>query len=96
MRMCRPALMTAAIMLLAVPLQSVDVRAQTAPDDAGGRMGPSRSRDVVIEEPRPPAAAVETEGRGERHNCRSEPITEWQDRTQQEVKPTPTQRQCDR
>jgi hypothetical protein len=63
MRICRPALMTAAVMLLAVPLQSVDAGAQTAPGDAGGRMGPSRSRDVVIEEPRPPAAAVETQGK---------------------------------
>jgi hypothetical protein len=96
MRMCRHALMTAAVMLLAVPLQPVDAGAQTAPGDAGTRMGPSRSRDVVIEEPRPPAPAVETEGRGDRHNCQSEPITEWQDPAQEGMKLTPTQRQCDR
>jgi type II secretory pathway component PulJ len=35
-----------------------------------------RSPRVIIEEPRPPSLAIETEGRGDRHDCRSVTITE--------------------
>src|SRR5689334_22021373 len=43
---------------------------QLAQADPGGRIGPTPSPRVLIEEPRPPRAAIETEGRGERRNCR--------------------------
>jgi hypothetical protein len=89
-----------ALMMVAVTLSAVSPRAgiaeastiQLAQVDVDARMGPSRSPDVVIEEPRPPRAAIETEGRGERQNCHSVTITEWQDG----VKVTRTEQQCDR
>src|SRR5207237_12402 len=34
-------------------------------------IGTERSPRVIIEEPRPPSMAIETEGRGERHDCRA-------------------------
>jgi hypothetical protein len=89
------ALMTAAVMLAAVSLRAGMVEAgstQVAQVDVDVRMGPSRSPDVVIEQPRPPSAAIETEGRGERQNCHPVTITEWQDG----VKVTRTEQQCDR
>jgi hypothetical protein len=44
--------------------------------DVGDRMGPVRSPNVVIEEPRPPSAVIETEGRAQRDNCRPVTVTE--------------------
>ena len=38
--------------------------------------GPGRSPKVVIEEPRPPSVAIETEGRGQHRNCRDVTIAE--------------------
>jgi hypothetical protein len=87
--------LTAAAMLSAVCLRAGSAEADTiqlAQIDLGVWMGPSRSPDVVIEEPRPPSAAIETEGRGERRNCHSVTITEWQDG----VKVTRTEQHCDR
>jgi uncharacterized protein YraI len=89
------ALVTAAAMLSAVSLRAAIAEADTirlAQVDVDVRMGPSRSPDVVIEEPRPPSAAIETEGRRERQNCHSVTITEWQDG----VRVTRTEQQCDR
>jgi hypothetical protein len=60
--------------------------------DVDTRMGPSRSPKVVIEEPRPPAAAIETEGRGPVESCRPVTVTERQDG----VLITRTERRCDR
>jgi hypothetical protein len=54
-------------------------------------MGPSRSPDVVIEEPRPPRAVIETEGRGEPRKCRSVEVMEWRDG----IQVTQTKRECD-
>jgi hypothetical protein len=93
------ALMTAAATLSAVSLRAGIAEANTiqlAQVDLDARMGPSRSPDVVIEEPRPPSAVIETEGRGERRNCHSVTITEWQDGVRDGVKVTRTERQCDR
>ena len=64
---------------------------QLAQADFGARMGPPRSPGVVIEEPRPPRAAIETEGRGEPQKCRSVNITEWRDG----VQITRTEQECD-
>ena len=47
---------------------------------------------VVIEEPRPPSVAIETEGRAGRPDCHSVTISELQDG----VKLPRTERQCDR
>ena len=65
---------------------------QLAQIDIDVRIGPPRSPDVLVEEPRPPSVVIETEGRGERRNCRSVTVTEWQDG----VKVTRTEQQCDR
>jgi hypothetical protein len=59
--------------------------------DFGARMGPSRSPNVVIEEPRPPRPVIETEGRGEPRKCRPVNVTEWRDGLQV----TRTERDCD-
>ena len=60
--------------------------------DAGERMGPVRSPNVVIEEPRPPSVVIETEGRAQRDNCRSVIVTERHDG----LEVTRTERRCDR
>jgi hypothetical protein len=39
--------------------------------DVDGQLGPRRSPNVVIEEPRPSTTVLETEGRGENRDCRS-------------------------
>jgi hypothetical protein len=90
-------------MLAAVSLRAGLAEADTiqlAQLDADARMGPSRSPDVVIEEPRPPSAVIETEGRGESRNCPSVTITERQDGVQDGVqegaKVTRTEQRCDR
>ena len=88
-----------AAMLSAVSLSAAIAEADTvrlAQVDVDVWMGPSRSPDVVIEEPRPPSAAIETEGRSERQSCPSVTITEWQDGVQDGVKVTRTEQQCDR
>jgi hypothetical protein len=41
-------------------------------------IGAVRSPRVIIEEPRPSTMAIETEGRGERHDCRAVTTTERQ------------------
>jgi hypothetical protein len=51
---------------------------------------PPRGPGVVIEEPRPPAVAIETEGRGGR-DCRSVTVNEWRDG----VRVMRTERRCD-
>jgi hypothetical protein len=60
--------------------------------DVGDRMGPARSPNVVIEEPRPPSVVIETEGRAQRDNCRAVTVTERHDG----VEVTRTERRCDR
>jgi hypothetical protein len=95
MRTSGLALMTAAAVLSAISLRAGLAAAdaiQLAQVNLEVWMGPSRSPDVVIEDPRPPSAAIETEGRGERLNCRDVTITEWQDG----VKVTRAEQQCDR
>jgi hypothetical protein len=59
--------------------------------DVDGRVGPRRSPDVVIEAPRPPTGAIETEGRGEHRNCRSVIAGDSPDGT----KITSTEQPCD-
>jgi hypothetical protein len=89
-----PALMTAAAVLSAISLHGGIAAAgtiQLAQVDLDVRLGPSRSPDILIEEPRPPRAAIETEGRGERRNCRDVTITEWRDG----INVTRTEQQCD-
>lgn len=54
------------------------------------RGAPPRGPGVVIEEPRPPAVAIETEGRSGR-DCRSVTVNEWRDG----VKVTRTEQRCD-
>ncbi len=54
--------------------------------------GTERSLGVIVEEPRPPAMAIETEGRGERHDCRSVTIMERKNG----VPVTRTEQLCDR
>ncbi len=65
--------------------------AQADPDARKG--APPRSPGVVIEEPRPPAVAIETEGRGAREgrDCRSAAATESRDG----AKATRRGRRCD-
>jgi hypothetical protein len=59
--------------------------------DADVRRGaPPRGPGVVVEEPRPPAVAIETEGRGGR-DCRFVTVDEWRDG----VKVTRAERRCD-
>ncbi len=89
------AIMTAGNMFAAVLLTAGPATARAtelAQANFEGRMGPSRSPDVVVEEPRPPRAIIETEGRGEHRSCQPVTITEWHDG----VKVTRTQQQCDR
>ena len=64
---------------------------QLAQADFGARMGPPRSPNVVIEEPRPPHAVIETEGRGEPQKCRSVDITQWRDG----IQVTRSEHECD-
>jgi hypothetical protein len=59
--------------------------------DFGARMGPSRSPNVVIEEPRPPRPVIETEGRGEPQKCSSVNVTESRDG----IQVPRTERNCD-
>ena len=65
---------------------------RVAQADLGARMGPTRSPNVVIEEPRPPNAVIETEGRSGRDDCHSVTVTERQDG----LKVTRTEQRCDR
>jgi len=60
--------------------------------DADAHMGTPHSPRVIIEEPRPPAMAIETEGRGGRHDCRPVTVTERQNG----IPITHTKQQCDR
>jgi hypothetical protein len=78
------------IFLLPDCAEAVDFHIAQA--DTGDRMGPVRSPNVVIEEPRPPSAAIETEGRAQRDNCRSVTVTERHDG----LEVTRTERRCDR
>ena len=85
-------------MMLAATLSTASFSAATAAGnielaqaDFGARMGPSRSPDVVIEEPRPPRPVIETEGRGEPRKCRSVEVMEWRDG----IQVTQTKRECD-
>ena len=59
---------------------------------SGAKIGPVASPKVVIEEPRPPSAVIETEGRGEDRNCRAAAATERQDGT----KVAKPDRRCER
>jgi hypothetical protein len=56
------------------------------------RLGPQRTPRVVIEEPRPPRSAIETEGRGEGRRCRSAATAGRQDGG----KPVDLDHLCDR
>jgi len=85
-------------MMLAATLSTASFSAATAAGnielaqaDFGARMGPSRSPDVVIEEPRPPRPVIETEGRGEPQKCRSHNVTDSRDG----IKDPRTERECD-
>jgi len=71
-------LITAALtMLPALHAGQAEARGlQLAQLNADVPTGRDRSPRVIIEEPRPPAMAIETEGRGDRHDCRSVTITE--------------------
>jgi len=86
------ALMTAtglAVSLLAQTAIADPVR--LAQVDVDVRRGaPPRGPGVVIEEPRPPQVAIETEGRGGR-DCRSVTVNERRDG----VKVTCTERRCE-
>jgi hypothetical protein len=62
--------------------------AQIDPDVRKGAT--PRGPGVVIEEPRPPAVAIETEGRNGR-DCRFVTVNEWRDG----AKVTRTERRCD-
>ena len=88
-------LIAAAGICAALALPNITAQActlQLAQADLRPQMGPSRSPNVVIEEPRPSRPAIETEGRGERRNCHPITVTEWQDG----VKTTRTEEQCER
>ena len=61
-------------------------------DNQDAKIGPVASPKVVIEEPRPPSAVIETEGRGEDRNCRAAAATERQDGT----KVAKPERRCER
>ena len=83
----------AMLCVICLPAKGADPGAiRVAQADLGTRMGPTRSPNVVIEEPRPPNAVIETEGRSGRGNCHSVTVTERQDG----VKVTRTEQQCDR
>ena len=82
-----------ALCVICLPAEAAQAGAiRVAQADLGARMGPTRSPNVVIEEPRPPNAVIETEGRSERDNCHSVTVTEMQDG----VKVTRTEQRCDR
>jgi hypothetical protein len=59
--------------------------------DVDARVGPRRSPNVVVEEPRPSIGVIETEGRGEHRNCRSVIPGDPQDA----AKITPIEQPCD-
>jgi hypothetical protein len=84
------AMVSLSVVLLALEsIEAADFRVAQA--DAGDRMGPVRSPNVVIEEPRPPCAVIETEGRTQRDNCRSVIVRERQDG----LEVTRTERRCE-
>jgi hypothetical protein len=60
--------------------------------DADVRMGTPRTPGLLIEEPRPPNVAIETEGRGQRPDCRPVTITERHNG----IPVTRIEQQCDR
>jgi hypothetical protein len=97
MKTGRIALILLAATVSAAPCSTVRAadHIQLAQTDLSVRMGPPRSPDVVIEEPRPPQAVIETEGRGEHQgeprNCRSVNLMEWRDG----VQVSRTERECD-
>jgi len=78
----RAAVAAAALMVLAAPgaFRSTSWGKDLTPGqyDVDSRAGPRRSLDVVVEEPRPPLTAIETEGRGEHRNCRSATVGDLQ------------------
>jgi hypothetical protein len=76
--------------LLGRPAAGADVN--IAQLERNMQTGPSRSPKVLIEEPRPPSAAIETEGRGQHRNCRDIAIAERQNG----VSVTRTEQHCDR
>jgi hypothetical protein len=79
----------AAVPLLAQPASAHPTR--LAQGDVDVRRGaPPRGPGVVVEEPRPPAVAIETEGRGGR-DCRFVTVNEWRDG----MRVTRTERRCD-
>jgi hypothetical protein len=92
MRMSRFAGMTLAGALSAAASGAMaGTHIQLAQADFGARMGPPRSPDVVIEEPRPPRSVIETEGRAEPRKCPSVNVPEPRD-----AKGTiRTERECD-
>jgi hypothetical protein len=59
--------------------------------DPGARRIPEPAPQVVIEEPRPPRAAIETEGRGDGRHCRSAIAAE----RHEPAKVTDPERLCD-
>jgi hypothetical protein len=90
------ALATAAAVALSIGLGAASGAAGTIrlaqADNQDAKMGPVASPKVVIEEPRPPSAVIETEGRGEDRNCRPATTTERQDGT----KVAKPERRCER
>jgi hypothetical protein len=60
--------------------------------DTDAHTSTPHSPRVIVEEPRPPAMAIETEGRGERHDCRSVTVTERRNG----IPVTHTEQRCDR
>src|SRR5262245_47261454 len=85
----------AALMVLAAPdaFRSTSWGKDLTPGqyDVDSRAGPRRSPDVVVEEPRPPLTAIETEGRGEHRNCRSATVGDLQGAS----KVTPPEQPCE-
>jgi hypothetical protein len=82
-----------ALWVICLPAKGAEPGAtRVAQADLGARMGPTRSPNVVIEEPRPPNAVIETEGRSGRDSCHSVTVTE----RQEGVKVTRTEQRCDR
>jgi hypothetical protein len=77
--------------LMAAPAAMASDGNNVVPDDRGVHMGPARAPDVVIEEPRPPGVAIETEGRGEPRDCHPDTVTEGNDGSRE----TRTRQQCD-
>jgi hypothetical protein len=87
---------TVAVIVLTVPgsFQQTSWAKDLAPGqaDVDTRIGPRRSPNVVIEEPRPPLGVLETEGRNEHRNCRSASVSDSPDG----AKTTSGEPQCDR